>query len=294
MTPTLFVEEACDLHRLQEVARLADDSAVDVLWVGDHLLYNVPLLDPLISLGILATETNRVRVGTNVLQLPLRQPLVVAKAFATLSYLTKGRVVMGVGVGGEYEPEWIGAGVNARERGRRCDEALMMLHAYWEGRQVDGRFYSAPGVPMRPEPVGRIPIWVGGRSDAAFARAARNDGFIGYMLNVERFGLIRERIMELRATQEEFDFGIQLMTRIGQSRKEAVDIACRALAKTYAADPDAFRRYVAAGPPEQIAEFAQRYVERGATHLSFYLHGPDWRQQAASLAQDVLPVIGRS
>src|SRR5919106_2330727 len=119
MTPTLFVAEPCNAETIREAARIADDSKVDILWVGDHLLFNVPLLDPIIALGALAMHTERVRLGTNVLQLPLRNPLAVAKQFATLSYLTEGRIVMGVGVGGEYEPEWIGAGVDPRERGRR-------------------------------------------------------------------------------------------------------------------------------------------------------------------------------
>jgi alkanesulfonate monooxygenase SsuD/methylene tetrahydromethanopterin reductase-like flavin-dependent oxidoreductase (luciferase family) len=291
MTPTLFVAEPCDLRRLREAAKLADESSIDVLWVGDHLLYNVPVLDAMVSLGVLASETNNVHIGTNVLQLPLRQPLTVAKAFATLSFLTRGRVVMGVGVGGEYEPEWIGAGVDLRERGKRCDEALLMLDHYWKGSKHDGVFFAAPGVPLQPEPVAKIPIWIGGRSEAAHARAARNDGYIGLMLSVRGFAEARARILDLGGDRDGFAFGLQLMTRIGRSRDEAADVVCKGLGRIYAADPQTFDRYVAAGTPDQVADFVHGYVEQGLNHASFYLHGEDWKQQASRLVDEVLPLL---
>lgn len=291
MVPTLFVAESCDLNRIREAAELADESGVDVLWVGDHLLYNVPLLDPIITLGVLASQTKRVRIGTNVLQLPLRNPLTVAKEFATLSYLTGGRVVMGVGVGGEYEPEWVGAGVNLRERGKRCDEALRMLHHHWDGNGEAGVFYDAPGVSVEPRPVRPIPIWIGGRSHAAYARASNHDGYIGYMLSVRRFAEARNEILNRGADPDRFTFGLQLMTRIEDTREQAVEAACGALAKVYGVNPKAFERYVAAGTPEQVVEFVQSYVDEGLTHASFYLHGPDWSHQATLLASEVLPLL---
>lgn len=291
MVPTLFVAESCDLNRIREAAELADESGVDVLWVGDHLLYNVPLLDPIITLGVLASQTKRVQIGTNVLQLPLRNPLTVAKEFATLSYLTGGRVVMGVGVGGEYEPEWVGAGVNLRERGQRCDEALRMLHHHWDGNGAAGVFYDAPGVSVEPRPARPIPIWIGGRSDAAYARASNHDGYIGYMLSVRRFADARNEILNRGADPNRFTFGLQLMTRIEDTQEQAVETACGALAKVYGVNPKAFRRYIAAGTPEQVVEFVQSYVDEGLTHASFYLHGPDWSHQATRLVSEVLPLL---
>lgn len=291
MVPTLFVAEPCNLNGIREAAELGDNSNLDVLWVGDHLLFNVPLLDPIVSLGALAVETKRVRIGTNVLQLPLRNPLTVAKEFATLSFLTGGRVVMGVGVGGEYEPEWVGAGVNPRERGKRCDEALRMLNHYWNGGDEPGHFYNAPGVPVDPRPVAPIPIWIGGRSEAAYRRAANHDGYLGYMLSVRRFAEARNKILEQGVDADGFTFGLQLMTRIEDTREEAVQTVCSALSKVYNKDPEAFKRYVAAGTPEQVAEFVQSYVDQGLGHASFYLHGPEWSHQAARLMTEVLPLL---
>lgn len=294
MTPTMFVVEPCGMERLRQAARIADDAEIDVLWVGDHLLWHRPMLDVTVTLGVLAAETQKVTLGTNVLQLPLRPPLFVAKAFATLSYLTRGRVLLGVGVGGEYEPEWLAAGVNPRERGRRADEGLSMLRRLWAGEEEEGRFYKAPGVPLEPMPVERIPVWVGGRSDPAYRRAASQDGFLGYMLTADRFAEAREKILEKGAAADGFDFGMQFMTRIGRSREEALSEAVSALARTYNRDPSPFEKYAAAGPPEQVAEFVTSYIERGLTHASFYLHGAEWPEQAMRLTAEVLPLLGRA
>jgi alkanesulfonate monooxygenase SsuD/methylene tetrahydromethanopterin reductase-like flavin-dependent oxidoreductase (luciferase family) len=292
MTPTLFTTEPCGMDRLREAAVIADDSPVDVLWVGDHLLWHVPILDPMIALGALAALTRRVTLGTNVLQLPLRPPVVVAKAFATLSYLTSGRVLVGVGVGGEYEPEWRAAGVDPQERGRRANESLRMLRRLWAGETDDGRFYSAPGVPLEPGPVRRVPIWVGGRSDAAYRRAASEDGYLGYMLTAARFAEARDKILEAGRAGNEFAFGYQFMTRIGDTRETALSKAVESLARTYHRDPAPFEKYAAAGRPEDVAGFVQQYVDRGLTHASFYLHGPHWPEQAQQLIDEVLPLLG--
>jgi alkanesulfonate monooxygenase SsuD/methylene tetrahydromethanopterin reductase-like flavin-dependent oxidoreductase (luciferase family) len=291
MAPTLFASEPCDLERLREAARIADESQVECLWVGDHLLWHVPLLDPIIALGVLAAETRTVKIGTAVLQLPLRTPVLVAQAFATLSHLTSGRVILGVGTGGEYGPESEAAGVDPSERGRRTDEGLTMLRRLWAGEREEGRFSTAPGVPVAPGPPSRIPIWVGGRSDPALRRAAREDGYIGYMLSPRRFSEVRERLAELGACGDDFTLGMQFMTRIGPSREEAADAATAALGRTYSQDPADFETYVAAGTPDQVAEFVNEYVERGLDHASFYLHGPGWPEQARRLTEDVLPLL---
>lgn len=291
MTPTVFSVEPLDLEGLRAAAKIGDDGGYECVWVGDHLLWHAPVLDPFVCLGILAAHTRRANVGTNVFQLAMRAPVVTAKAFATLDYLTGGRAILGIGVGGEYEPEWVAAGVSPRERGARTNEALTMLDALWAGEPVSGDFYEAPGVPLEPKPAAKVPIWVGGRSEAALRRAARCDGYIGYLLSARRFTEMREQLMGFGVDAECFRFGLQIMTRIGATKEEASRVAVDALSSTYGMDASPMGRYLAAGAPEDVAEIVSGYVEQGLNHASFYLHGPGWLEQAQQLTQEVLPLL---
>jgi alkanesulfonate monooxygenase SsuD/methylene tetrahydromethanopterin reductase-like flavin-dependent oxidoreductase (luciferase family) len=291
MAPTVFAAERLDLAGLREAAEIADAGGYECLWVGDHLLWHVPLLDAFVSLGVLAAHTKRARIGTNVLQLVLRSPVVTAKAFATLDYLTNGRTILGVGVGGEYQPEWDAAGVNVRQRGARTNEALEMLTALWAGEARSGELYQAPGVPLEPAPAEPIPVWVGGRSEAALKRAARWDGFLGYLLSTRRFGEIRDHLLSLGVDPGTFRLGLQFMTRIEATKEAASQVAVSALSATYGMDAGHMSRYLAAGTPEDVAEFVAGYAKQGLNHASFYCHGPGWREQAQRLTDEVLPLL---
>jgi alkanesulfonate monooxygenase SsuD/methylene tetrahydromethanopterin reductase-like flavin-dependent oxidoreductase (luciferase family) len=291
LVPTLMYSEPCGMTRLWEAAALGDEYPFEVLWVGDHLLFPTPILDATVAVSALATMTRRVSVGTNVLQLPLRRPLDVAKSFATISHLTGGRVVLGVGVGGEFEPEWRAASVSPRERGARCDEAIEALHWYWEGKDMTGRFATSPGVAVTPGPVGgRVPIWVGGRSGPAIRRAARCDGTLNMWVSPTRCAQIRAEIEELRGDLRGFTVGLELLACIHDDRNAARE-AVRAALAGFDLDPDACEKYTAYGPPEEIAAQVAAYARAGVDHVSFYLPGFGWSEQACRLATEVLPLL---
>lgn len=291
LVPTLMDSEPCGMTRLREAATIGDEYPFEVLWVGDHLMFPTPILDSTVAISMLASMTRRVSVGTNVLQLPLRRPLDVAKSFATISHLTDGRVVLGVGVGGEYEPEWEAAGVNPRERGARCDEAIEALHWYWEGKQATGRFSANPGLAVTPPPVGgRVPIWVGGRSGPAIRRAARCDGTLNMWVSPERCAGIGEEIRELRGDLRGFTLGLELLACIDDDWEVARDAARAALGR-YGLDPDACEKYTAFGSPADVAAYVARYADAGVRHVSFFLPGFGWSEQARRLATEVLPLL---
>lgn len=294
MAPTLFTAEPCDVDRLRLAAELADDAGCEVVWVGDHLLWHVPMLEALTTLGTLAGMTRTAAVGSNILQLPLRRPLDVAASVATLHHLTHGRVVLGIGVGGEFEPEWEAAGVSPRTRGRRADEALNALRWYWDGEEAEGEFFTSPGVQVRPIVGTPPPIWVGGRSDAAVRRAARCDGYLGVWLSPRRITSIRDQIAAERGDRDGHRTALQVFTRLGSSAEQARSEALAAMAETYGIDPAPFEKYVAAGSPEDIAEFCSQYADVGVDHISFYLVGQGWDEQARWLAESVLPVVHQS
>jgi probable F420-dependent oxidoreductase len=186
--------------RLREVATRADRLGYGVLWTADHIVFpreiatpypyggrfpyavTDPILDPIVALTCAAAVTGRVRLGTSVLVLPYRHPVVLAKQLATLDVVSGGRVLLGV-AGGWLREEFEMLGVPFGERGARTDEAIALLRALWGEASVSfrGRFWSLEEAAFFPKPVQRPgpPIWIGGSSAAAMRRAARlGDGWI--------------------------------------------------------------------------------------------------------------------
>jgi probable F420-dependent oxidoreductase len=143
---------------------------------------DVPTHDALLWLVLIATATTRVRLGTYVYNLALRHPFVAARAVQTLDIVSGGRVELGVGAGwsaGEYAA----TGIDFASRGRRLDECIDVLRTLWAERETSfrGEFFSFDPVVFEPKPPqGRVPILVGGESQAALRRAAvRGDGWVG-------------------------------------------------------------------------------------------------------------------
>ena len=142
----------------------------------------MPILEALMLLSHLAAVTTRVTLGTEVLVLPQRQPALVAKQVSTLDTLSGGRVRLGVGVGWQ-ESEYEALGEDFHTRGARMDEAITLLRTYWTEAQVTaaGKHYPTTLMAMEPKPPQgrRLPIWIGGNSEAALRRVGRlGDGWL--------------------------------------------------------------------------------------------------------------------
>jgi len=183
-----------------EAAQAAERSGFDSVWTVEHVVYpdeygsaypysadgrmpgrrSTPIPDPLIWLAFVASATERLRLGTGVLILPQRNPLVLAKELATLDALSGGRAEVGIGVGWLRE-EFEALGVPWARRGARTDEYVKAMRALWasDGASFDGEFASFHHVSSNPKPVrGMVPVIVGGHSEAAAKRAGRlGDGF---------------------------------------------------------------------------------------------------------------------
>src|SRR5689334_17302576 len=154
------------------------------VWVSEHIIIpkdadyppSPNFWDPVLTLTWAAACTKRVKLGTSVLVLPMRHPLPLAKELATLQNLSKGRLILGAGVGW-LEAEFNALGVPFRERGRRMDEGIAMMQAVWNEDPVTFLSRYIPAVigdmRMQPKPVKPIPIWIGGSSDAAINRALK-------------------------------------------------------------------------------------------------------------------------
>ena len=181
---------------VRRFARTVEQIGYDHIDIFDHVVmghpmagrppgpYNaaMPILEALMLLSHVAAVTTRVTLGTEVLVLPQRQPALVAKQVSTLDTLSSGRVRLGVGVGWQ-ESEYEALGEDFHTRGVRMDEAIALLRAYWGEAQVtsDGKHYPTTLMAMEPKPPQgrRLPIWIGGNSEAALRRAGRlGDGWL--------------------------------------------------------------------------------------------------------------------
>ena len=196
---------------LLEWATAADELDLHSAWVSDHVAwprdiessypytedgsfpggFDMPWLDPLGTLLFVAAVTERVRLGTTVLILGYRPPVLTAKWMSTLHVLSEGRAILGVGVGWMRE-EFEVLGMPFDNRGARADEQLEIFERLFtdDTPSYDGAYYAFPEVGFSPKPPGgRIPIWVGGSSPAAFRRAARHgDAFHAAFEPIERVG----------------------------------------------------------------------------------------------------------
>ncbi|GAA2590844.1 LLM class F420-dependent oxidoreductase [Dactylosporangium fulvum] len=175
------------------LARLAEDLGYRSWWAGEHVVLpsprtpdspmapTDPVLDPLIHLTFVAGATTTIALGTAIVILPQRNPLVLAKQVASLDVLSGGRLLLGVGAG-YLEPEMTAVGVPMAGRGARTDEYIDAMRSLWtdEAPAHHGRFVSFDKVDAHPRPARPVPVVIGGHSPAAFRRAvARGDGWFG-------------------------------------------------------------------------------------------------------------------
>ena len=288
---------------LPEVVRLLDALGFDSIWSGDHVAYAGPILDPLIQLAQAAAISERLTVGTAVYLLPLRHPAPVAKQVATLDTISKGRVIFGVGVGGEFPVEFQLCGVPVEERGARLSEGIRVLRKLWSGEAVahEGRFYPFPEVAIEPPPVqpGGPPIWCGGRADPALRRAGRlADGWMSYVVTPGRYRRSLETIAAAAAdagrTMTRFGTSHLLFIRLDKDRESALDFAGKFLSVRYAMDfSSAAERYCALGEPADVAEAIRAFHAAGVRHLVIHMLAHE-REKAAHLqrfADEVVPLL---
>ncbi len=292
------------IDELVDLVELVDRSGFDSLWVGDHVSFAVPILDPLLQLAQAAVVSRRLTLGTSVYLLPLRHPAPVAKQVSTLDHLTEGRLIFGVGVGGEFPKEYELCGVPHNERGARLAEGVAVLRKLWTGEKVshDGRFYGPfNDVSMRPPPrqPGGPPIWFGGRSDAALRRIGRiGDGYLSYVVSPEMYSSALTKIADAaeHAGRQPGTFGSGhlLFARLDETYEKALDRATETLSVRYAMD---FRkpamRYCALGTPTQVAERIREFHAAGVRHVILDLLGP-YEQRNAQIGQfaaEAMPLL---
>jgi len=183
------------------VATAAEAAGIESVWTGEHVVLpdpqvppsplppHVPMLDPAVALAFVAGATSRIRLGTGIIILPQRNPLVLAKELASVDVVSGGRLIVGVGAG-YLQPEFEALGFSLADRGARTNEYIEVMRALWtmEKPRFEGRFHSFAGIDAWPRPVQKPhpPIVIGGRTPPAFRRAVRQcNGWYGFAADLE-------------------------------------------------------------------------------------------------------------
>jgi alkanesulfonate monooxygenase SsuD/methylene tetrahydromethanopterin reductase-like flavin-dependent oxidoreductase (luciferase family) len=271
---------------LGSLAAAAEQAGADSIWLTDHLFWHRPTVDVLSALTLVAAATTRATIGPCILQLPLRDIAPVAKATAFLHALAPGRVVVGVGAGehrGEYEAA--GRGDAFGHRGALLDQGIEDLRTAWS---ADGRYAM--------DPPGPLPIWVGGRSDAARKRAATlADGWIPHLCRLHGFAdqmaaLDRDLDRAKRTNDPTFTRAAVVAVRVtdaepgtsgrawvdGDWQDDAVDADPLAwLGRLYDLAPSSFERVLLHGTAAQVADELSAMAEAGADELVLFPAGGD-------------------
>lgn len=292
--------------KLLAVVELAEAIELDSVWAADHMVWRDVILEPVALLGACAARTKRIRLGTGVLLLPLRNPVVVAKEIATLDRLSNGRLNFGVGVGGEQVKDFEVCGVPVHERGARTDEGIRVIRELWRGGRVSfaGRFSRFEDVTVAPSPVqpGGPPVWIGGRSDAALRRAATlGDGYMGYLLSTRRYRESAGKIGKFaKATGRDpagIGLGLYLFMRVAETRDRARELILADLSHRYGQSFEGMvERLCAFGTPEDCVRTIAEFVDAGVRHVVFrHTCSPDeLPSQLEITRREIIPRFARS
>ncbi len=302
-----IVMEGADPRGFDEViglARTAEDAALDSVWVGDSLTAK-PRLEPLTALAAIASHTRRVRLGTAVLLAALRHPVHLAHQAATLDFVSGGRLVLGVGVGGAFNEaqrqEWRIAGVDARTRGSRFDEVLEIVSALTRGETVTraGRHFHLDGAAIAPKSpqTGGVPFLVASHwranRDSQFQRAARlGSGVISISDYPREYAKALARVdLHARAlgrSPDSLERSFYMTVNLGADPSESADEADRFLKMYYGANIWG-SRWGPYGPSDLTVQRIRSYQNAGASTMIVRFASFDQQTQLARFLEEVVP-----
>ena len=247
---------------------------IDSLWLSDRIVSEVMNVEPMIALSFIAAKTKKLKFGTSVLALPLRNPTVLAKEIATLDFLSGGRVLPAVGLGTEDEREFEATGSPKRQRGGRTDEAIEVMKLLWSQDHVTfhGKYFTLNDVTIQPKPVQKSlpPMWIGGRSEAAIRRTARiGDGWLVSQATPDEVakGVAKIKVMAQEHGNEIEDdhYGVLFSFFIADTPEEAARQAAPYMLRRRT-DVE-YAEFSAFGTPDHVKNLMQRYIDAGAPKI---------------------------
>ncbi len=259
-------------------AERAEDLGIDSIWLSDRIVSRQPQLDIACVMALFAARTKRIKMGPAVLTLPARDPVQVARTYATLDYLSGGcrRIIMAVGLGSDPR-DCIACGIKPEERVARLEEGVEVLRKLWNAPNVThhGSFYHFDDVTIEPRPAhGALDIWIGGRSNPALRRTAKyGDGWFPSFISPAEF---TEGMTKLTAygaalgrTIDPGEAGVVLLTYVNRDRDRTRQVA-ELVAQNFRASADAMATRSAIGTPEECVDVIRTYVAAGCTKFVLF------------------------
>jgi alkanesulfonate monooxygenase len=299
--------ETPDIDALYTYAQRAEALGFESLWAWDHVILGVepsfPILDAVGTLTAIAARTSRIKLGTGVLVLPLRNPTVAAKALGTLDVISKGRLILGVAAGW-YAREFDAVGVPFKRRGRLFERNLEILSRLWTEDRVTLQVeeHNLREAVMRPRPVQkpRPPILIGGYVDAVLKRVATSgDGWLTYFYTPESYRRSWAKIVgfakEAGRDPKTLSGTNQLAIYVGRSR-EATEAPMRKWLETewdVAAWSESTIEHAIRGSADECVAQLRAHVDSGVDRLVLipYRYEPE---QVELIARDVLPRLAQA
>lgn len=289
-----------DARELIEFGVNAEKLGFDSLWVWDHILLGVdphfPIIDSLSLLTAIAARTEKIKLGTGILVLPARNPVLLAKQLASMDHISHGRLLMGM-ASGWYKREFDAVGIPFNRRGKIMDENLEILRRLWTEDMVNGEYgpYNLQASVMFPKPVqDRIPILIGGYVDRVLKRAAQNDGWLTYFYTPEGFtkswDKIRNFAEEAGRNPDDLQNCNQVPIMVGDSR-EAVEGPMLEWLNSdwdFPSHSDCTRDSAIIGTVDECVEQLQAHLDVGVQKLIFVPYRYE-KEQVEVIAKEILP-----
>jgi probable F420-dependent oxidoreductase len=291
-----------DVASADQICAFADrveDLGIDSVWPSDHTLSRQPSLDVHCLMALFAGRTRRVKMGPSVLSLPARDPIHIAKTYASLDHLTGGRrrVICAVGLGGDPR-ECEAVGIPRHERGARMREGVEVLRKLWSAPHVThhGRFYSFEDVTLEPRPVGGpLDVWIGGNSDLALRRVARyGDGWMPSFITPPEFARGMQKLAgytrETGRTIDADEAGVLILTHVSEQTARARELAEQLLRRA-PIPPEEFHERSAIGTVDEVRERVQAYVDAGCQKFVLFpiAGGGDLLDQVEAIGTRIVP-----
>ncbi len=244
--------------------------AVDSIWQTDRLVSSEPMLECISTMAALAGATTKIRFGMNVASIALRDPLLTAKQCATIDLLSNGRLLPAFGIGSALSQDYQATGIPTKRRGTKADDALQLVHRLWYEEEVnfDGEFFQYQHATISPKPENhKIPLWIGGSSEAAMRRTAKfGTGWLGGIDSPEQSEVMVKGIkVALEETGRQIDddhYGATFSFRFGDPDEESARKASEGLRARLKKDPS---RYMVVGDAGEIIQRIKEYIDAGCS-----------------------------
>jgi probable F420-dependent oxidoreductase len=278
-----------------DFCKLAERLNFDSIWTTDHMVVNKRYADPygsilesLMTLGYAAAKTEHLKLGTSIIVLPMRNPIIFAKQTATLDQFSDGRLILGLGAGW-MDDEFSTLGFNFRDRGKIMDEQIRILRTLWTEDQpkFDGRFFKFSDIAFLPKPVQENgpKLWIGGSSLSAFKRVAHlGDGWHPVGFSPNEFIQGKEKLNSILKGERKVTMSVRVPVKISPTAKTTYTMS------------SGDQAYMVGGASEAVVREIEAFEHAGLDHLVCYFGNEAYEQvaaQASLFAEEIIPSFKR-